>query len=186
MRLWCKPRRHPRKRSTRWMLLSHTARYPLRYVDRPLTLPNHTIRLDGAIRLDHTDDVDGALVLGGGAISFAKFVELGISPNRLGAFTGSSVEGALPLKLFSKVDLGALPIYARFRALERDKVDVAVDVFSSIPLESSPDVTIGGRGDPPCTGAGSADSRHWGRTACFCWPMTRSSRLRFHSSPRCR
>lgn len=121
-----------------------SAGYPARYVDRPLTMPDRVIRLEGAIRLDHGNgDLDGSVVLGG-AISFGKIVELGISPDRLGMLAGSQVEGALPLKFFDEVDLGSLPVYLRFRVHESDRVDIAADIGTSIPLETSPDVSVFG------------------------------------------
>lgn len=118
-------------------------RYPLRYAARPLTMPDRMIRLDGGIRLDNAADLDGALFFGG-AISFANLIELGISPERLGTFSGTAVEGALPLKLFGDLDLGSVPLYLRFRIREKEKLDIAADLGVSVPLESSPDVSTFG------------------------------------------
>lgn len=121
--------------------------YDIRFSNRSLTLPRGMIRgtYDTvAGRRLGTADAVSAMSLGF-AISLAQDFEIGFSRYRMGSFPDSSAlpsfgfggEGLIAFSLSPDVKFGDIPLYARFQALDRKAVKLALDAVFRIPSQTN-------------------------------------------------
>lgn len=108
--------------------------YPLRVAQRPITLPERTLRIDAGFNAAYVDAC--VTVLGRTSCSGATATALnvgagfGITPDlEVGALV-------LPLQLTSEFAFGNPSVYARYRFVRTDQIQVGADLRLVVPARS--------------------------------------------------
>lgn len=84
------------------------------------------------------DGVD--IVLGmtmGGSIGVLDDLELGINNYRIGSSLQQRYEGLVPVIFSPSAGFGNMPVYGRYRFMEREKLDLAGDLIFVLPVDSA-------------------------------------------------
>jgi hypothetical protein len=111
--------------------------YPKSYSPRPLTLQKGMIRANGIFTVwdDGVDTIFGMTL--GGAIGVTDDLELGINNYRVGSSLQQRYEGLVAVVFAPNAGFGDIPVYGRYRFVDRDKLDVAGDLIFVIPSNTS-------------------------------------------------
>jgi hypothetical protein len=111
--------------------------YPKSYSVRPLTLQKGMVRAN-AIDTVWDDGVD--IVYGmtlGGSIGVTDDLELGINNYRTGSSLQQNYEGLIPVIFAPDAGFGNMPLYGRYRFLQREKLDFASDLIFVLPTDTA-------------------------------------------------
>lgn len=111
--------------------------YPKSYSVRPLTLQKGMIRANGIFTVwdDGVDLVYGMTL--GGSIGVMDDLELGINNYRIGSSLQQRYEGLIPVIFAPNAGFGNMPLYGRYRFLQREKLDFAGDLIFVLPTDTA-------------------------------------------------
>lgn len=113
--------------------------YPKSYAVRPLTMEGGMVRANGVFTLwdDGVELIFGMTL--GGSISVLDDLELGINNYRVGSSLQQRYEGLIPV-IFTpsaQAGFGNMPLYGRYRFVDKEKLDVAADVIFVLPTDTA-------------------------------------------------
>lgn len=116
---------------------AHAWTYPKTYSVRPLTMERGMVRANGILTLwdDGVDTVFGMTL--GGSIGVLDDLELGINNYRVGSSLQQRYEGLIPVIFTPSAGFGNMPVYGRYRFVNREKLDFAGDVIFVLPVDSA-------------------------------------------------
>jgi hypothetical protein len=111
--------------------------YPKSYSVRPLTLQKGMIRANGIFTVwdDGVDLVYGMTL--GGSIGVMDDLELGINNYRVGSSLQQRYEGLIPVIFAPDAGFGNMPLYGRYRFVQREKLDLAGDLIFVLPTDTA-------------------------------------------------
>lgn len=128
--------------------------FPIAFYDRPLTIADSMIRVDGELVLSHdlrllegSDPTTGAHLFAGfslgAAFGITDDVEVGLSgyrmvghrPRAYGDLGGTS-QGAVPLVFNPDVDFGDLRVYGKARVIRDPSFELALEASVAVPIDS--------------------------------------------------
>ena len=107
--------------------------YPTPYTARPLTMQGRMLR--GTWRLNFQDagpDTGVSMDLGA-AYAINDDLEVGISSYRFASSTPAFAQGLLPIIFSPNGDFGDMPLWGRYKWLDREKFEAAADVVFILP-----------------------------------------------------
>jgi hypothetical protein len=118
-------------------LADDTSFYPQSFSQRPLTMRRGMVR-GNAIFTVWDDGVDTNTGLDiGGAVSVHDDVEIGINNYRTGSSLQHKYEGLITAAFTPDASFGDIPVYGRYRFLQRDKVQMAADLVFVLPSNTA-------------------------------------------------
>jgi hypothetical protein len=111
--------------------------YPKSYSLRPLTLQKGMIRANGIFTVwDDGVEMNYGMTLGG-SLGVTDDLQLGIDNYRGGSSLQQSYEGLLPVIFAPSAGFGNMPLYGRYRFVQREKLDVACDLLFVLPTDTA-------------------------------------------------
>jgi hypothetical protein len=111
--------------------------YPKSYSVRPLTMEQGMVRANGIFTVwdDGVDTVIGMTL--GGSIGVLDDLELGVNNYRIGSSLQQRYEGLIPVIFTPSAGFGNMPLYGRYRILQREKLDFASDLIFILPVDTA-------------------------------------------------
>jgi len=126
--------------------------YPKSYAARPLTMLKYTIRatllfgVKRAIPGDTSGMARGKPFISidlGFAFAIFDNLEVGVTNYRLGATPAKTGQGLFPIVASPKGSFGDMPLYVRYRFLQKNYVEMAADFVLSLPTWTNLSATFG-------------------------------------------
>ena len=111
--------------------------YPKSYSVRPLTMQKGMVRANGIFTVwdDGVDTVYGMTL--GGSIGVLDDLEIGINNYRIGSSLQQRYEGLIPVIFAPSAGFGNMPLYGRYRFVNREKLDFAGDLIFVLPVDTA-------------------------------------------------
>lgn len=122
------------------------------YVQRGLTMPRLSLRVDLSLTIFRTSRIDFAndfstnlMMQVGGAFSITDDFELGISSWRMGStrfppafrdFPPATLSGLIGIRFTDGIDFGDIPIWGRYRVLNNEKFQLALEFGLQLPTNT--------------------------------------------------
>ena len=122
------------------------------YTQRGLTMPRLSLRADLSFTVFNTSPIDWAndfstnlMMQVGGAFSITDDLEVGLSSYRMGAtrfppafrdFPPATLSGLIGIRFTNGIDFGDIPIWGRYRVLNKEKFQLAVELGLQIPTNT--------------------------------------------------
>jgi hypothetical protein len=111
--------------------------YPKTYSVRPLTMQKGMIRGNGFLTVwDDGVDTNVGMTLGA-SIGITDDLELGINNYRIGSSLQDNYEGLIPVVFAPSAGFGNMPVYGRYRFVNREKLNVAGDLIFILPTDTA-------------------------------------------------
>ncbi|MDH3202078.1 MAG: hypothetical protein OEM15_14400 [Myxococcales bacterium] len=111
--------------------------YPKIYSVRPLTMEQGMVRANAIFTVwdDGIDTVFGMTL--GASIGVLDDLELGINNYRIGSSLQQRYEGLIPVIFAPSAGFGNMPLYGRYRIVQREKLDFAGDLIFVLPVDTA-------------------------------------------------
>ncbi len=109
-----------------------------RYDDRSITLPRLALRVEASFWIRHTRGNDDTFIGldSGVAFGVTDSIEIGLARQRVGMEHTYQSFGLVPLLLTPRFQFGDIPLYARFRFLQKRWVEIGAEVLFEIPVRT--------------------------------------------------